>query len=98
MFAKPNDPDLIAYCGYDQADSQYGRCEDDHQDVINIVDVGTIQQIMKGVGLVDRLVVINDVIFMIMVATPTVSASGCIIRSTLKYISQNQTNLLEGMV
>ena len=76
MFAKPNDPDLIAYGGYDQADSQYGRYGYDHQDMINVVDVGVIQQIMKGAGLVDRLVVIKDIIFIIMVATSIVSASG----------------------
>ena len=44
--------------------------------MINVVDVGVIQQIMKGAGLVGRLVVIKDIIFMIMVATSIVSASG----------------------
>ena len=67
---------MIAYGGYDQADSQYGIYGYDHQDVVNVVDIGVIQQIMKGVGLVDRLVVIKDIIFMIMVATSIVNASG----------------------
>ena len=95
-FTIPNDPDLIANGGYIML--IVNRSAYDHQDVISIVDVGVIERITKGVGSVDQMVVIKDIIFMVMVATSIVIASAKIIRATLIHTSQNQTNSLERMV